>query len=91
VASGARAARVIPEFFWHKSQVIEPVPGEPGTIDFTLRIAINPRFVGWIGERLREIAVLEPASLRETSSNRATFVSRTKSASGASGTRLSRH
>jgi len=42
------------------------VPGEPGTIDFTLRIAINPRFVGWIGEWLREIAVLEPISLRET-------------------------
>jgi predicted DNA-binding transcriptional regulator YafY len=60
-----RGARVIPEFFWHKSQVIEPVPGQAGTIDLTLRIAINPRFVGWIKEWLGTVAVLKPVPLRE--------------------------
>ncbi len=61
-----RAARVIPEFLWHKSQIFEPVPGEPGCVDMTLTVAISPRFVGWLGEWLREIAVLEPVHLRET-------------------------
>jgi hypothetical protein len=36
-----------------------------------LRIAINPRFAGWIKEWLGEVAVLEPLSLRRRISTEA--------------------
>jgi hypothetical protein len=44
------AANVIPEFIWHSSQKIMPVPGAPGEIEVDLSVSINPRFVGWIKE-----------------------------------------
>src|SRR4030095_11720322 len=60
-----RAAGVIPEFVWHQSQAIEPVPGEPGVIDLTMKVSSNPRLIGWISEWLGEVAVLEPKTLRD--------------------------
>jgi proteasome accessory factor B len=60
-----RAAGVIPEFVWHRSQTIEPMPGRADTIHLTMKVSINPRLVGWICEWLGEVAVLEPKSLRD--------------------------
>jgi predicted DNA-binding transcriptional regulator YafY len=45
-----RAAGIIPEFLWHQSQAIEPVPGEPGVVDLTMKVSSNPRLIGWISE-----------------------------------------
>jgi predicted DNA-binding transcriptional regulator YafY len=60
-----RAGGVIPEFLWHRSQKIEPVPDSSEAIDVTMRVSINPRLVGWICDWLGEVAVLEPKSLRD--------------------------
>src|SRR4029453_12726190 len=66
-----RAASIIPELLWHKSQRFEPVPGEPGKKYMTMRVSQNPRLTGWICDWLGNIAVLEPVSLREDVQNAA--------------------
>jgi predicted DNA-binding transcriptional regulator YafY len=58
-----RAGQIIPEFLWHKSQVIQKVVDRPGYFDVSLRVVINPRFLGWIMEWAGEIAVRQPTSL----------------------------
>jgi proteasome accessory factor B len=66
-----RAASIIPELLWHRSQKFEPVPGEPGKKYMTMRVTPNPRLVGWICDWLGNIAVLEPVTLREAVQNAA--------------------
>jgi predicted DNA-binding transcriptional regulator YafY len=60
-----RAASVIPEFLWHRSQKFEPVPRQPDKRYMTMKVSVNPRLIGWICEWLGGIAVLEPVTLRE--------------------------
>jgi proteasome accessory factor B len=66
-----RAAVVVQEFLWHPSQSFEKVPGHPEMIDMTITVSRSPRLLGWIGEWLGEVAVLEPISLRDEFRNRA--------------------
>jgi proteasome accessory factor B len=65
------AANVIPEFIWHPSQKITPCTDVPGEIELSLRVSINPRFLGWIKEWLCQVSVLEPVSLRQRVSEEA--------------------
>jgi len=60
------AARVIPEFIWNRTQKITPVTGNSEAIEVALHVAINPRLIGWIGEWLGEVGVIEPKTLRDT-------------------------
>lgn len=60
------AARVIPEFIWNRHQQISKVPDDPAAIEVTLHVAVNPRLIGWIGEWLGEVGVIEPKILRDT-------------------------
>jgi proteasome accessory factor B len=60
-----RAASIVQEFLWHPTQAFEQVPGHPEMIDMTMNVSISPRLIGWIGEWLGEVAVLEPVTLRD--------------------------
>jgi hypothetical protein len=40
-------------------------------IDMTMTVSRSPRLIGWIGEWLGEVAVLEPVSLRDEFRDRA--------------------
>jgi predicted DNA-binding transcriptional regulator YafY len=66
-----RAAGVVPEFLWHPTQAFEQVPGHPDMIDITMTVSRSPRLIGWIGEWLGEVAVLEPVPLRDEFRDRA--------------------
>jgi predicted DNA-binding transcriptional regulator YafY len=66
-----RAASVVQEFLWHPTQAFEQVPGHPDMIDMTMTVSRSPRLIGWIGEWLGEVAVLEPITIRDDFRDRA--------------------
>jgi predicted DNA-binding transcriptional regulator YafY len=66
-----RAAGVVQEFLWHPTQAFEPVPNHPEMIDMTMTVSRSPRLLGWIGEWLGEVAVLDPVPLRDEFRDRA--------------------
>lgn len=58
-----RAARLVSERQWHKSQVIRTGPA--GTIELTMRVGLAPDLESWILGWGGSAEVVEPAALRE--------------------------